>query len=482
MKLSTKLYLGFFIIPALILMTLSIYSISSFDRIDRQVSTIYDDRLIPLQQIKQVSDGYAILIMDSVNKAHLGLINDEQALQNINQSLQIIQDNWSAYRSTELTSQEKIFITEAEDWFPIANQTIEQIKELVKTQEPDKLHELQLALYAAVDPITAKLQDLINLQINVAKQEREKASLVYAEIQFVFKFLLIVALLIASPIGFTFSRSVLTAVKQTLNALITNSTEIAVASEEQERISAQQASAVNQTTITMEELNAASTLAAQQAETAAKGAQEVLVFATGGTQTVMRSLGEMMTLKEKMNAMQAQILQLTTQTNLIGNISSLVSDLANQTNMLALNAAIEAVHAGAHGQGFAIVATEIRKLADQSQKSAIKINTLVKNIQEAIYLTETTTMDGMKTIEKSYQSSQDTVDAFSSVSSRIDQVTSSVQSISLNCQQQMIAIQQVVEAMRILNIAATETASGIRQIKIGIQNLNEVSLVLKVLV
>jgi len=79
MKLSTKLYLGFFIIPALILTILSIYSISSFDRIDRQVITIYDDRLIPLQQIKQVSDGYAILIMDSVNKANAGLLNDEQA-------------------------------------------------------------------------------------------------------------------------------------------------------------------------------------------------------------------------------------------------------------------------------------------------------------------------------------------------------------------------------------------------------------------
>jgi len=482
MKLSTKLYLGFFIIPALILTILSIYSISSFDRIDRQVITIYDDRLIPLQQIKQVSDGYAILIMDSVNKANAGLLNDEQALEGINQAMKIIQDNWNAYQSTKLTFQEQVFVTEAEDLFPIANNKIEQIKQALKLQGNSQSNEFYGVLYESIDPITAKLQDLITLQINVATEERDKANLVYAEIQFVFKLLLIVALLIASPIGFTLSRSVLTAFKQTLNALITNSTEIAVASEEQERISAQQASAVNQTTITMEQLNASSILAAEQAETAVRGTEEVLALATGGTQTVMESLNEMVTLKQKMDAMQSQISQLTTQTNQIGNISSLVSDLANQTNMLALNAAIEAVHAGSHGQGFTIVATEIRKLADQSQKSAIKINTLVKNIQSAIYLTETTTTNGMKTIEKSYQTSQYIVNVFKDVRSKIDEVTSSVKSISLNSQQQMIAIQQVVEAMRILNIAATENASGIRQIKLGTQNLNEVSLMIKALV
>jgi methyl-accepting chemotaxis protein len=394
MKLSTKLYLGFFIIPALILTILSIYSISSFDRIDRQVITIYDDRLIPLQQIKQVSDGYAILVMDSINKAHAGLLNDEQALEGINKAMKVIQDNWSAYQKTKLTFQEQVFLTEAEDLFPIANHKIEEIKQILKLKGTSGLDNFYGALYESIDPITTKLQELINLQINVAKEEREKADLVYAEIQFVFKFLLIVALLIASPIGFTLSRSVLTAFKQTLNALITNSTEIAVASEEQERISSQQAYAVNQTTITMEQLNASSILAAQQAETAARGTEEVLALATGGTQTVTESLNEMVILKQKMDAMQSQISQLSTQTNQIGNISSLVSDLANQTNMLALNAAIEAVHAGSHGQGFTIVATEIRKLADQSQKSAIKINTLVKNIQSAIYLTETTTING----------------------------------------------------------------------------------------
>ena len=482
MKLSTKLYLGFFIIPALILIAIAIYSISSFERIDRQVSTIYDDRVVPLQQIKQISDSYAILIIDSVNKAHAGLLTKDEALQALNTALPIIQDNWSSYQTTRLTFQEQLFVAEIEELFLPVNNQIEQLKQALNTPGSSSLEKFDGALYKTIDPLTAKLQELSNLQIAVAKQEREKANLVYAEILLVFKLLLVTAMSIASPIGFVFSNSILTTFKRTLNAVVSTSTEMAVAAQEQERIAAQQASAVNQTTITMDQLNASSKVAANQAETAAAGAKQVLALAGIGTHKVARSLSEMVALKQKMVVIQTQILQVSEQTNQIGNISSVVSDLANQTNMLAFNAAIEAVRAGSQGKGFAVVAAEIRKLADRSQQSAIKINGLVEELQQAIHSTEIVTEDGMKTLENGAKISQDTAEAFGGVREAIDEVAVSVQTISLNAQQQAIAIQQVVEAMRVLNIAAAETASGISQVKIGTQNLNETAIALKYLV
>ncbi|HLO50951.1 MAG TPA: methyl-accepting chemotaxis protein [Kamptonema sp.] len=482
MKLSTKLYLGFFIIPALILSAIAIYSISSFARIDRQVATIYDDQVIPLQEIKQISDSYAILIIDSVNKAHTGLLTNNEALQAINKATPIIRDAWSAYQRTKLTFQEQLLVAEIEDLFLPVNQQIETLKQVLNSQENSSLDAFDGALYKNIDPLTAKLQELSNLQIVIAKQEREKANLVYAETLLVFKLLLVTVMLIASPIGFVFSRSILAAFKDTLNAVVVNSTEMAIAAQEQERIAAQQASAVNQTTATMDELNTSSKVAANQAETAAAGAKQVLALAVVGNQKVARSLSEMDELKQKMTVMQSQILQLSEQTNQIGNISSLVSDLANQTNMLALNAAIEAVRAGTQGKGFAVVTAEIRKLADRSQQSAIKINGLVKDIKQAIHSTEIVTDDSMKALEEGAKISEDTAKAFGGVMAAIDDVAISVQTISLNAQQQAIAIQQVVEAMRILNIAAAQTASGIGQVKIGTQNLNETAIALKALV
>jgi hypothetical protein len=111
-------------------------------------------------------------------------------------------------------------------------------------------------------------------------------------------------------------------------------------------------------------------------------------------------------LREKVDAIADQILRLSEQTNQIGGISGLVSDLANQTNMLALNAAVEAVLAGEHGKGLAVVSGEIRKLADQSRKSAEKINALVADIQTAINSTVMVTDEGTKTVEEGVKIAQ----------------------------------------------------------------------------
>ncbi len=276
---------------------------------------------------------------------------------------------------------------------------------------------------------------------------------------------------IAKPLGAKISGIV--------NTIVTSSSEIAATVEQQERTAAQQAASVNQTTITMDELGASSQQSAEQAEAAATGSRQVLSLTEGGSQAVGRTLEEMALLKDRVGAIASQILRLSEQTNQIGNISGLVSDLANQTNMLALNAAVEAVRAGEHGKGFAVVAAEIRKLAEQSKKSAGKINVLVGDIQNAINVTVMVTDEGTKTVEAGVKTAQGTAQAFTGVADAIENIAINSQQISLSAKQQAIAIQQVVDAMSNLNVAAKENASGITQTKIGIQRLNEAALNLK---
>ena len=344
-------------------------------------------------------------------------------------------------------------------------------------------------------------------------------------------------------------------INQTVNAIVSSSTEIAVTVEQQERSAVQQAAAVNQATTTINELGTSSAQSANQAEfsaesahkvlvlaesstagakqvlalaeSSAAGARQVLSLAEGGTKTVERSLEGMSILNEKVMAIASQISQLSEQAQQIATITNLVSDVAAQTNMLALNAAVEAVHAGEHGKGFSIVASEIRKLADQSKKSAEKINSLVNHIQTAINSTVIVTDEGRKTTELGIKLSQETAEAFASVTEAINKfvlnsssgvaeaignivlkssagVVESInedvlsnqqislvaindiversQQISLTAKQQAIAIQQVVEAMNSLNQGAKETASGISQTKVGIQNLNEAAQSLNTIV
>lgn len=255
--------------------------------------------------------------------------------------------------------------------------------------------------------------------------------------------------------------------------------EIAAAVAQRERSVTNQASSVNQTTTTMDQLGASSQQVAQQAEAAAAGARQALNLTQGGTTAVESTLEEMGELKEKVGAIAQQISLLSTQTDQIGNISVLVSDLASQTNMLALNAAVEAVRAGENGRGFAVVASEIRKLADQSKKSAARISELVTDLQSSINSTVIVTSEGSKRVESGVEIAHKTAEAFTGVAEAVNDVVLNNQQISLNIKQQAIAIQQVVEAMNVINQGAKETASSISQTKLGTQKLKDTADELK---
>lgn len=482
MRLSAKLYLGFFVIPALVLTSISIYSLFSFQRIDRQIGTIYDDRVIPLQQLKLVSDGYAITIIDALNKANAGLITPATAWTTINNTIPKIQKTWQSYKETSLTPQEKELSAEVERLFQPANSRIQELQQFLKNNPDVQLDRFDGSLYQQIDPLTQKLQTLIDLQMEVAQQERDKAQQVYSQIQFFFHLLLIFIVTIASPIGFSLSRSILATFKKMVNTIVVTSSQIVAATQEHDRIAVQQASAVNQTTTTAKKLNSSSKTMAEQAVTAAESASQILALASTGTQIADRSLSGMKELQQQIQVMQAKIVQLSDRAYQISNISKLVNELANQTNMLALNASIEAVRAGEKGQGFAVVANEIRNLADRSKVSVAEINALAADIQSAIHETVTITDASSKNASDGAKRSQETADTFTGVREAIHEIVAKTQHISMNAKQQAFAIQQVVEAMNALNRAATQTAEGISQTKSATQSLNEASLELKAVV
>ena len=245
---------------------------------------------------------------------------------------------------------------------------------------------------------------------------------------------------------------------------------------DQERIVNQQAASVNETTTTMDELEASSRHAAGQATAAVDAAKHAFAASEEGSTAVGESLEGMLFLEEKVDAIAEKIVDLSAQASQISSVSQLVIDFANQTNMLALNSAVEAVRAGEHGKGFAFVSNEIRKLADQSQQSADKINKLVSNIQKSITETVMVTEEGTKTVKTGVQIAKRTEATFSDIQDSVSQVVLNNQQVSLNLKQQVAAIQQVVNAMEVINQGAKETATGLDQTKQGTERLNEAAL------
>ena len=280
-------------------------------------------------------------------------------------------------------------------------------------------------------------------------------------------------------IGFYLNRSITGALLETAGALSSTSSEIASTIEQHERTAMHQSAAVHQTTATMDELDASFTQTADMVTTAADTARYAAQAAQEGINTVQQTREGMVSLKDKVGIIAEQILSLSEQTSQIGSITSLVSDLANQTNMLALNAAVEAARAGEHGKGFTVVASEIRKLADESKKSAERINALVEDIQKATNSTVMATEEGTKTVDQSIRLAEETVQAFDIVRSSCDSASDAAQQTLLSVPQQVTAVKQVLTSMDSLNTGARETADGIGQTKIGIDNLRVTALKLK---
>ncbi|MFB2922965.1 methyl-accepting chemotaxis protein [Aerosakkonema funiforme] len=476
LKLRSRIIMGYSV-PLLLSIGITGLVYSNIKEVDRQ-----NKRQIIGQEMVKNSDRIALSIARVQRSARSYLLEAD------GESLQDFDDGEELFELAATSLEQLVEVPEQKQRLAtivaLGNKSIELNRNLIELVKSGRMKEA-LQKYASTDrqnlnrQLEKVLDDFNQAEDFIQGKKNKESEAALSFLNMIVVLCTLMSAILAIPIGFWIASRITAAINESVNEIATSSTQIASTVEEQQRTANQQASAVHQTTTTMDELGASSRRSAEQAEMSAVGARQALSKAEEGSQAVVQTLEEMAILKEKVEAIAQQILHLSQHTNQIGYISGVVSDLANQTNMLALNAAVEAVRAGEHGKGFGVVASEIRKLADASKKSADKINILVADIQRSINSTVMVTSEGTKTAEEGELIVQQTAAAFTGVTEAINNVFTNSQQISLNAKQQAVAIQQVVEAMNALNAAAVETASNINQTKVGIEKLNAVALNLK---
>ncbi|OGQ59327.1 MAG: hypothetical protein A3J24_09335 [Deltaproteobacteria bacterium RIFCSPLOWO2_02_FULL_53_8] len=265
-------------------------------------------------------------------------------------------------------------------------------------------------------------------------------------------------------------------------ALSSSSSEMAATVTQHEKTASTQAAMVSETTATVAELGASSQKTTEQAISSADTAKKASTMTEAGQVAVKEAIDSMDDLKGKVGAVADSILKLGDQIAQIGTIVEMVKDLAGQTNMLALNAAVEAVRAGEHGKGFAVLASEVRKLADQSKKSAEDARVIVAEIQKGANSTIMVTEEGTKTVESVTARAKQVSELFDRLSEAAGSVHDNAEQMLLNARQQSSALGQVVEAVNSINAGSKETSAGLVQTKIGIQNLSKTAEELKAMV
>jgi hypothetical protein len=264
-------------------------------------------------------------------------------------------------------------------------------------------------------------------------------------------------------------------IQRAISTITNSANEIVDTVQFQEIAVNQQANSAIVTASTINQLESISSQTAAQASASATGAKQALSLAEEGTQAVQATLRGMSGLRDSVDEIALQIVNLGEQTGQITNVSDLVADLAKQTNMLALKAAVEAARVGEQGKGFGVVAGEIRKLAEESKKSAQKINTLATDIQSAINRTVMVTDLGTKTVTEGIQLAENTAVTFIGVTDAVNNVFLNSQQISSSAKQQATAIQQVLGAMTTISQGSQESAVGMHRVKTSTRELNQIA-------
>ncbi|WP_449537820.1 methyl-accepting chemotaxis protein [Ferdinandcohnia sp. Marseille-Q9671] len=188
-------------------------------------------------------------------------------------------------------------------------------------------------------------------------------------------------------------------------------------------------------------------------------ATEAMGVVSTGEKSIKQSIEQMQIINESVENLGTIVDTLGKRSDEINQIVNVISEIASQTNLLALNAAIEAARAGEHGKGFAVVADEVRKLAEQSAKSTDTIRELIGSIQNDTKLAVESMNKGTVETEKGIQVVNGAGESFRRIQQFVDHVTSQIQEVSASIEQMAVGAGQVVETVaQVDEISSRNTA------------------------
>jgi len=202
---------------------------------------------------------------------------------------------------------------------------------------------------------------------------------------------------------------------------------------------------------------------ATNARAGAQGSTEASDAARSGAETIGETITGMESIKTKVGQLAQRVREMGQRSDQIGAIVETIDDIASQTNLLALNAAIEAARAGEHGKGFAVVADEVRKLAEKSAEATQKISGLISGIQQTVSEAVTAMDEGMVEVENGVVRANEAGQALGNILSASEQVNYQVAEIAAAAHQMTSSAGGMVSAMDTVSAVVEENTAATQQ-------------------
>ncbi len=244
----------------------------------------------------------------------------------------------------------------------------------------------------------------------------------------------------------------------------------------------EQASAANKASSITAQLSSAIEQVAGNAQSVVQGSTAAADAAKKGTTKVEDTLKGMQNIKQRVGVSAEKVQEMGSRSDQIGDIVTTIEDIASQTNLLALNAAIEAARAGEAGKGFAVVADEVRKLAERSSTSTKEIASLIKSIQKTVSEAVIAMDEGAKEVERGVLianeaggSLLDILKAAEGVSEQAEQAAAAAEQMSASANELVAAVDSVSAVIEENTAATEEMAAGSTEVTQAIENIASVS-------
>jgi len=257
--------------------------------------------------------------------------------------------------------------------------------------------------------------------------------------------------------------------------LVAAGTELTEANNEQQQSLNQQAAAIQQTQVTSQEIKQTSQMTSERAEAMLRVARRAEDLGHEGEAAIEQSVAGLSTIQQFVDAMQVKLNRLAESATQIGEITEAVKDMADQSNLLAVNAAIEAARAGENGKGFAVLAREIRALADQSVKSTTRIRGILGEVIGAIRAAATMVEQGSRDIAGGLERMRASSDSLRELSRLSQENSAAMRQIVAAVNQQNAGISQIFSAIADLSQIMDATLRRLESTQQATETLQAVS-------